>query len=116
IMLETCWFDENLMEEIVANIKGEMDTKPILTKALKNAQKFFFISDIRSTSADIVGYAEKELNVHQDMKMQAHYGETLAAAVESKGVQFVASYKFRLPFILEIGGSNYEYGAGTLRC
>lgn len=116
VFLETRWFDENVANEVAAILKGEMDTSPTLKRILKNAKKFFFISDIRSTATESMDYVEKEMAVHHDMKLQMQFAQMLGSVLDSIGVSFIASLKFRLPFIQEIGGSDYEYGDGVLRC
>lgn len=99
---------------------GEYDDKMIAEvfdgiKALKNVKKVLFISDMTSTSADRNGYIENETIAHHDMQHQDKVLQKVAEKCEEAGLTLMASLKFRLPFIVELGGSDYDYNGGILK-
>jgi len=80
---------------------------------IQGANKFLFVSDIRSTETNTLGHVQHEFNIHEDMLMQLEAAKIIAAGLPN-GVEFRSSLKFRLPFIPEIGGIDYSYGSGSL--
>ena len=138
MLMSTCLFDETFAKEIALylekkeegenmrdvlikladrftdlelNQNGKIDKIINLFKDVKN---FLFLSDIRSVDPTGVGTIEHELAVHDDMQLQMRSAEIITKNI-SPDYNFVASFKFRVPFIEEIGGSDYFYGGGILK-
>lgn len=122
VFLECVFVDEIFVRDMfekrksdisdITNSKGEPSK---YQKALEKCDTILFISDIRSTSTMEVGQVDNELNVDNDMRLQEAIAKWFSEVATTEGKKFAASVKFRLPFIMEIGGQNYEYLGGILK-
>ena len=92
-------------------------------------KKVFFISDIRRGSYESYGFVANEFMIHEDMTWQKEWAQiihdklatlevqsesTSETQTSSSKISFWCSFKFRLPFVMEIGGPIYRYGKGEL--
>jgi hypothetical protein len=114
VIIECGWVDEehikNLISEVATEGRGTFKVETI-----RKATKVFFVSDIRSTSTLEVGTIDNEVKVHDDMLLQQKLAQQFGDAMTAIGKQFAASFKFRMPFFDEIGGSDYSYLGGILK-
>jgi hypothetical protein len=115
VFLETHAVDEEYIRNLMSAVTAEGPATDPKIKAIQGASRVFFISDIRSTDPTEVGIIDNELSVHEDMTLQKQLAEYMAGVITSLNKQFVASFKFRLPFINEIGGVDYPYSGGILK-
>jgi hypothetical protein len=89
-----------------------------MRKFVGGVKKVFFISDIRRGSYESYGFVANEFMIHEDMTWQKEWALTiynkLTTLNEDRKITFWCSFKFRLPFVMEIGGPVYRYGKGDL--
>uniref|UniRef100_A0A6C0CGM8 Uncharacterized protein n=1 Tax=viral metagenome TaxID=1070528 RepID=A0A6C0CGM8_9ZZZZ len=109
------WFSQDDLSKEEPNIALDVTKMRAFVKGVK---KVFFISDIRRGSYEVLGLVGNELMVHEDMTWQKQWAEIIHAKLSSLGGEISptlwCSLKFRLPFIEEIGGMDYQYGNGEL--
>ena len=115
IIIECEWITAKHIDQIIQTLSSNDPSDDPKIKAMRKVSKIFFVSDIRSTSTTEVGTVDNELQVHSDMLLQQKLVQTFGNAMTSVGKEFVASLKFRLPFINEIGGIDYPYIGGILK-
>jgi hypothetical protein len=112
IHIENAWATEDFAKQMLTDtpVKGAKNYYALIQKS----DKVFFLSDIRSVSPFEVGHVDNEVKVDEDMRLQSNIAQWFATLVQQAGKKFMASFKFRLPYIEEIGGADYAYLGGSL--
>jgi hypothetical protein len=112
LSIRSAFFDKEMAQEIVTWFEPTYNGP--MKRLVSGVKKVLFFSDIRSSIHGELGYVAAEFGVHSDMNFQKEMVEILYQNLRDKGVTVLSWLKFRLPFIMEIGGSDYNYGKGEL--